>query len=294
MPVRVGFIGCGEVASIFSAAVREHGAEVAGFDVLEEKAGHAGLTFRPLPELARWSDILLSTVTTASAARAAEACVPHLKSGQLYIDLNSTSPSAKARLDEIVRPSGARFVEGAILGAVGVTRAGTRILLGGPHAGEAAETLGPLGLRVSPYSPEIGKASTFKMLRSVFSKGLEALILELLISGRRAGIEPDLWQDVSEFMARNPFERIAENWLQTHAVAFERRYQEMVQVRETMVEIGLEPVMTGATEAFFERSCALGLAEAFPSKPDSMHEVVSYMEQILGRKPGEAGEGQAS
>ena len=60
------------------------------------------------------------------------------------------------------------------------------------------------------------------------------------------------------------------------------------------VEIGLEPVMTGATEAFFERSCSLGLAEAFPSKPDSMHEVVSYMEQILGRKPGEAGEGQAS
>jgi 3-hydroxyisobutyrate dehydrogenase-like beta-hydroxyacid dehydrogenase len=291
MPVRVGFIGCGEVASIFSAAVREHGAEVAGFDVVPEKAAAAGLGFLPLPELAEWSDCVLSTVTTSSAARAAEACVPHLKEGQLYVDLNSTSPSAKQRLSEIVRPSGARFVEGAILGAVGVTRAGTRILLGGPAAGEAAEALGALGLHVSPYSPEIGKASMFKMLRGIFSKGLEALILELLIAGRRAGIEPDLWKDVSEFMARNPFERVAENWLQTHAVAFERRYQEMVQVRETIAEIGLAPVMTRATEAFFARSCQLGLSEAFPSRPASMDEVVAYMERRLGPEPAKAVEG---
>ena len=282
MPIRVGFIGCGEVGSIFSAAVREHGADVAAFDVVAEKAAGAGLAFRPLDELANWSDCLLSTVTTSSAAAVAEACAPHLKAGQLYVDLNSTSPSVKVRLSEIIRPTGARFVEGAILGAVGVTRASTRILLGGAAAEEAATALAALGLRVSAYSTEIGKASMFKMLRSIFSKGLEVLILELLIAGRRAGIEPDLWKDVSEFMARNPFEHIAENWLQTHAVAFERRYHEMVQVRETLGEIGLEPIMTRATEAFFARSCTLALHEAFPSKPASMDEVVAYMEARLG------------
>jgi hypothetical protein len=33
-----------------------------------------------------------------------------------------------------------------------------------------------------------GKAFMFKILRSIFSRGLETLILELLISGKRAGI----------------------------------------------------------------------------------------------------------
>ncbi len=293
MPVRVGFVGCGEVASIFSAAMLERGADVAAYDVVREKAAGAGLAFKPLPELVEWSDYLLSTVTTSSAAAVAAACTPNLKVGQFYVDLNSTSPSLKIRLSEVVRPSGARFVEGAILGAVGVTRAGTPILLGGTAAEEAAAALAALGLRVSAYSAEIGKASTFKMLRSIFSKGLEALILELLIAGRRAGIEADLWRDVSEFMARNPFERVADNWLQTHAVAFERRYHEMVQVRETMGEIGLEPIMTRATEAFFARSCTLGLTDAFPSKPSSMDQVVAYLERRLGPEPPKSREGQA-
>ncbi len=162
-----------------------------------------------------------------------------------------------------------------------MTGAATRILIGGPAARAVVESLQAVGLSVSFFSEEIGKASTFKMLRSIFSKGLEALILELLIAGRHAGIESDLWADIAEFMGRNSFDRVAENWLQTHAIACDRRYHEMVQVVETMREIGVAPVMTIATESFFNRSRALGLQQAFPAKPDSKEEVVAFMEQRL-------------
>jgi len=57
----------------------------------------------------------------------------------------------------------------------------------------------------------------------------------------------------------------------------------MVQVAETMRELGVEPVMTAGTEAFFRRSLSLGLREAFPEKPDSMQEVIDFIEQRLGR-----------
>jgi 3-hydroxyisobutyrate dehydrogenase-like beta-hydroxyacid dehydrogenase len=112
------------------------------------------------------------------------------------------------------------------------------------------------------------------MLRSIFSKGLEALILELLIAGRRAGIEASLWDDVCEFMTKNPFDRAAANWIETHPAACQRRYHEMAQVRQTLRDIGVPALMTMAAEAFFDRSRSSGLA-------DSGEDAVSFLERRL-------------
>lgn len=272
---KIGFVGFGEVARVFSKAMREHGAEIVACDVL------SGPGLVPLGEVAGQAECVLSTVTTDAAVEAAGQCAAHLASGQIYVDLNSTSPRVKLEIGKIIRAAGADFVEGAILGAVGVTGAATPILTGGRRGQEVAELLTRLGLSASFYSAELGKASQFKMLRGIFSKGLEALILELLVAGRRAGLEGDLWRDVCDFMTRNPFDRIAANWVTTHAVAHRRRCHEMQQVCRTMRELGLDPLMTTATEAFFQRSGALGLERDFSEKPDSMGAVVDCLERRL-------------
>lgn len=291
--VKIGFIGFGEVASIFSKAMCEKGAEILVYDILiSQKEGLKTIQKRiqaeeikicSLEEVVTSSQYILSTVTTQVAKDAARECTEYLDQGQVYVDLNSTSPTVKVEVGKIIQTSGADFVEGAILGAVGASGSKTHILTAGERGKETAETLNNLGLNVSYYSSEIGKASMFKMLRSIFSKGLEGLILELLIAGKRAGIEKDLWTDIAHFMNANSFERVASNWIQTHTVAYERRYHEMVQVRETMREIGVEPIMTSGTETFFKRSFSLSLRERFSEKPGSFEEVVEYMEKQLGQ-----------
>jgi 3-hydroxyisobutyrate dehydrogenase-like beta-hydroxyacid dehydrogenase len=290
-PVRVGFIGFGEVASILSVPLREKGAEVFAYDtlladeegrrLLERRVRTAGIQFCRLVDLVRHSDYVLSTVTTAAAKDAARTCAPHLRPGQVYLDLNSTAPSVKAELAKIVGASGAAFVEGAILGAVGATGAATEILTGGEAGAAVAERLRGLGLRVTHYSTQIGRASTFKMLRGIFSKGVEALLLELLIAGRCAGIEGELWREIVELLEQNPFERVASNWVRSHAVSCERREQELAQIAETMREMDVEPLMTTATRALFRRSCELGMNRAFREKPDSMEAVVDVLVERL-------------
>ncbi len=285
------FIGFGEVASIFSAAIREKGAEVSAYDILldsangretlQKRAKVKGISFLPLADAFTSADYSLSTVTTHVAEEAARSCAAYLKPGQVYLDLNATAPSVKHKISRIIDSTGADFVEGAILGAVGVTGPQTRILTGGPRSGEAAEILTRLGLNIASYSTEIGKASLFKMLRSIFAKGFEALLLEFLIAGHRAGIQNDLWQEITDLFSQNPFELVAANWVRTHATAHERRYHEMKQVTSVLQEIGIDPIVTSGTESFFERSCQLGLKEAFPEKPDSMEEVIEFMEKQL-------------
>lgn len=293
MPTRISFVGFGEVASVFSEVLREHGAEVTVYDVnltrpggrslLEGRAKAPGIEFRPLSEAVRGADYVLSTVRPQTARQAAEECAAHLRPGQRYVDFNSISPAAKIEVAGIVAASGADFVEGAILGAVGATGAATAALTGGAKGEAAAEALTRLGLRVSFLDGALGKVSMFKMLRSTFSKGLEALLLELLLAGRKAGLEKELWQDVVvDLMTRTPFERVASNWIRTHPAACARRHHEVTEVVDVLRNLGAGPVMTTATESFFERSSGLDFKSAFPEKPATVAEVLDFMAPQVG------------
>lgn len=289
---RIAFVGYGEVASAFSAALAARGARVSAYDVLLDQAGGperlaaraagTAIDFRPLPDALSGAAYVMSTVTTSVAVDAARSCARHLKADQTYLDLNATDPGVKLDIERAIAPSGAAFVEGAVLGAVGVTGARTEILLGGRHGRRAeAELAGELGLNVRHYSDEIGKASMFKMLRSVFSKGMEALLIEFLVAGERAGIREDLWREVTELFTAHPFEKTASNWVRSHATAHARRYHEMKQVANVLRQLGVEPTVTSATEAFFQRSGTLGLGDRFKTTPAAMDELVRFFDERL-------------
>lgn len=287
MEPRIGFVGCGEVGSIFSSELAAKNAQVLVTDALLEKPGGEELIRSrlgderigvvPLPELIASVDWVISTVTTQVAVQVARTCLRYLKPGQVFLDLNSTSPHVKQEIAGLMAGAGIDFVEGAILGAVGATREATRVLLTGSRGEEVAAVLNGYGLNTAVFGSRYGDAASFKMLRSVFSKGIECLLLEMLVAGNKAGIEQALWEDIVSFMSKNPFEKVASNWIQTHAVAYERRYHEMNQVVETLKELGVEPILSEATEAFFERSTSLGFPEAFPKKPESAGAVVEFM-----------------
>jgi len=284
---KIGVLGFGEAGAAFAGALAAAGARVYSYDLLWDDAGEAissrhreaqpGIEFCGLSELLAAAEIVLSTVTTDAALQAARACLPGIGPGQIYCDLNSTAPRVKREIDALYAASGAAFVEGAILGAIGVSGARSKILLGGEHAQPLSAKLNSLGLVTLAYSREIGKASTFKMLRSVFSKGLEALLVEFLMAGRKAGLERDLWREIAELMSGDRFDKVARNWVCSHAVAHQRRLHEMQQVDELLTEMGLESIMTAATTRFFERSTRLELGAAFARRPNDIEDTVDAL-----------------
>lgn len=287
----IGFLGFGEVASRFSASLSQHGAEVYAFDVLLTQAGGreklaaraagAPIAIVPLTEMTARVGLVLSTVTTDVALEAARACAAHLHRGHTFVDLNATSPTLKCDIGRVIAASGAEFVEGAILGAVGVTGADTRILVCGERGQSIAETLTGSGLNVGFYGTEIGRASTFKLLRSVFSKGLEALLLEARIAAGRAGLGDEVWREILETIDERPFAEVGGNWIRTHGTAHARRYHEMLEVEALLRDLGLDPLMTQAATALFQRSTTLQLSQAFPGPPKSADEVVAALDRLL-------------
>jgi len=281
---RIGFIGFGEVGKTFSREMSAKGAEVHYYDVANGKA-EPGMSYLPLPDLIRTCDIILSTVVSHAAVEVARQATRYLTGEKTYADMNSTSASVKKEIASIIAPSRATFIEGVILSAVGEEGAKAAILVAGEKAEEFAHLMNRLGLvNVRCFSPRIGDASLVKMIRSVFSKGVECLLLEMLTAAKRAGVEDRLWKDIVDFMMRHPFEKVAENWIRTHPLAYERRYHEMVQVIETLEEIRMEPLMSLATRDFFQRSRQMRLGDHFAEKPADFREVTHLLERELQRR----------
>lgn len=279
---RIGFIGFGEVGRTFSQEMKARGAEIFYYDVVEKEPA-VGVTPLPLKELVGRCEILLSTAATHVAVAVAEAAAPFLTPRNTYADMNSTSASVKRRIADIVAASKADFVEGAILSAVGEAGARASILVGGARAQAFAQRMNQLGLiNVKYFSARIGEASQVKMLRSIFSKGVECLLLEMLVAGRRAGVAEYLWEDIVGFMTKHPFQGIAENWIKTHPGACKRRYHEMEQVLETLRELDIEPVMTQGTTNFLKRSAESGLARQLAKKPETFWEVPEALRKLRG------------
>lgn len=287
--MKIGFIGLGKVAHVFTGAIAaaDPSAEIWGFDVFyaSQKERFEGL-YRDIPihfcdsaeQLARHSELVVSTVTTAVAVDAAAQIAPFMRKGQYYVDMNSTAPQRKIEIARIMEGA-CDFVEAAILGLVDVTGAKTKVLLCGEHADHVAGTLSRAGLNTHPFGSEIGRASMFKMIRSVFSKGVETLLIEMMVAGKKAGLYDEIWNDITDFMSQKPFRTIGEDWVATHAAASVRRQAEMEQVEETLRGLGVEPFMSAASVEVFKRSNERDISAHFSHGADRAEDVIDFIAQ---------------
>ncbi len=304
MPHCFGIVGHGVVGSVFSRLLCNHGARVLSYDRLLDRSETASLMRKKieddgskacsLAELLAASDYILSVVTPQSCREVADDVSRSLHGHQVFVDLTSTSPAVKRMLGAMVTNSGAIFVEGVILGAVSSFTSPV-ILLGGPAGESAASVLQQYGLAARFYSPEIGRAAAFKMLRSIFSKGIEAVLVETLVAARRAGLLDDIWEEIRTTLSTGKVEDTLEAWIRSHARSAQRRCREMQEVSQFLEEIGIRPVLSRASGQVFARSFELGVSRAFCQEPESFREVIEYLEQKEATVPrpaeqhGEAG-----
>ena len=220
----------------------------------------AGFAGAETPATALAGARLVFSVVTAdqalAAARSAAACD---LGGTVYFDCNSCAPGTKRKSAEVIEAAGGRYVDTAVMAAVGRTLHKTPLLLSGPHAYAGLAALSALGMRAQITPGAVGAASSIKMIRSIMIKGLEALTLECILAGRRAGVDEEVlsslevtfpglrWKEQSAYMMERAM---------THGI---RRAAEMREVAVTVEELGLRSAMSGATVVWEQAIGDLGL-----------------------------------
>ena len=194
MPPIVAVIAPGMMGSAVAQRLTSAGVQVrtllAGRSAASvARAQAAGLTDASHDQIAE-ADFILSIVPPGEAVALAESLSPAMRAvtrKPVYVDCNAVSPETVLRIDRVVRESGARFVDGGIIGPPPEQDSSrTRIYLSGPDAGTVT-VLEQYGLSMPVQPGPVGAASAMKMSYAGITKGFTALGATMMLAATRAG-----------------------------------------------------------------------------------------------------------
>ena len=253
--MRVAVLGLGEAGSIYAADLAARGSTVRGVDprVRAELPG-----VRQVPTIADAVDgaeVVLSLVGGEASTAAMDEALPAMADGALYADLNTSHPDTQRALAARAAGRGIPFSDVAILAPVGRARIDTDLLVSGVATPHLLGALRGVGIPAADAGPDAGAAAERKLLRSVFMKGVAALVFESATAAEKVGARDwVMGQIAAEF--GDGGEELVERMLEgtrRHAV---RRAAEMREVRSYLGSLEAAHPMTDGTIAWLERIAA--------------------------------------
>lgn len=247
-PPIVALLGLGEAGAAIASDLVAEGVVTRGWDPDPARAV-PGVEKAVSPvEAVGGADVVLSVNAQAAAVPAALSVVNALKTGQLFADLNTTSAEVKRQVAAALAPSGAAFVDVALLAPVPGMGVHTPCLVSGAGAERFAEIFGAFGMPVEVLSDVPGDAATRKLLRSVFMKGLAAAVVESLSAAELAGCETWLRAQIVAVLT-GADESLVDRLVQGSTQHARRRVDEMEAAAAVVAELGLEPHVALAAAA---------------------------------------------
>jgi 3-hydroxyisobutyrate dehydrogenase-like beta-hydroxyacid dehydrogenase len=243
--LRIAVLGLGEAGSLIAHDLVAAGVDVVGYDPLAIRV--AGVrSVGSEAEAGADADLVLSVNSSHDAMTALENALPGLRPGTLWADLNTASPGLKVALAERAKEHDVPVVDVALMSPVPGKGLRTPMFVAGEAADRYAELLGGLGADVVVQPGPVGTASSRKLLRSVFYKGLAAAVVEALRGAEAAGCGDWLRDHIAEELAsfdELTIDRLVEG-SRAHA---RRRADEMAAATEQLAELGVPARIAPAT-----------------------------------------------
>lgn len=285
----IAFIGFGEVAYCISKGLREDFSDsinIAATDIMIgsgkpyeklifERAKEVGATLFPdFGGAVKNADVVFSAVQGAHALEAGMQALDKMSGGAIFIDLTTANPYDKQKLEEIFSERGILFTDAAMLGPLPVYKHKVPMLLSGCGAERSIEIMTNWHMDVTFAEGPAGTASKIKLVRSVFMKGIQALLVETFLFARKVGVERTILDSISTTLNAMPFEATVKRMITADPIHAERRAHEVGDSILLMKEIGIQPIVASAAEARLLASAALGTREELGGKSPADIEAV--------------------
>ena len=243
----VALLGLGEAGSALAADLVAQGVRVWGWDP-DPSRSVAGVEPLQEPADVAVAEIVLSVNSPSAALDAARDASQAMTAGHVYVDANTASARLKREVAAEIEPSGAAFVDAALLDPVPAGGIRTRCLASGPGADRFAEAFRAWGMPVQTLGGLPGDAATRKLLRSIVMKGLAAAVLESLSAARAAGCEEWMRGEI-EALLDGADARLLDRLIIGSFTHAERRVGEMQAAASMEAELGVEPYVALAAAA---------------------------------------------
>lgn len=290
--MKLGFIGFGEVGYEISSGLKQEGLSgIVGYDIVQDdpklgalvrsRAKDANVQLLPnWQEVVKYATVIIAAVPGANAFDAALEGVKALDSIKIYVDVSTSSPKTKKKISEIVRKTGAKFVDGAMMGLLIMTQHKVPTLLSGDGADEYISRMTPYHMKLTKISDTPGDAIGIKLVRSIYMKGMIALSAEMLEAATKLQVERRVLDSVSDTLNAGPFEEVLTFLFTAGSIHAKRQAHEMEDVRSMLEELEIKPTMTIATEKRLTWLASKNIREKFHGKrPEKLEQVVKAFDE---------------
>ncbi len=290
--MKIGFIGFGEAAyhlalGFGSEGIREMTAcrlgtgDPARDRLRKENAEEAGVKMvGDLSELLSEAEVVFSAVPASASLQAAREAAGHLSPRQLYVDIAASTPGLKQEIFEVLRKSGARYVDAAVLGGLPGEKHRVPIAASGNGAEVFQALFTPFHMQISLAGEEPGAASAIKLIRSIFMKGISALMLETMEAADHYGVSQEVTASLAASMDSVPFLDHLDRLVTGSAIHARRRADELEGSLAMLEEAGLDGSMTRAARDRLRGLEGFAFDRIFlGQKPSGWAEIIEIMRQ---------------
>lgn len=222
--------------------------------------------------------IIAAVPASASLEVAAQVATAELN-GSFYVDVASASPHKKVDASRLIECAGARYIDAAVMGSVITGGLAVPVYASGSEAEQWAAFVEPLGMAVTVVAGPPGRAAELKLIRSVYTKGRDALVVEMLLAARRSGLTRQVLASVRGPGEEVTFDVLAERLacgLVTHA---QRRAEELEVVADLLEHLGVAGMAAlGSLERVrwvVERCSAMDFV---PRRPRDLQEALEMLD----------------
>jgi len=204
MMAKVAIIAPGAMGSAVGRRLSEHGARVltslTGRSIATvRRAEMTGMIGADDDAIAQ-ADVILSILPPNEAFALAERLAAPLSRAShkaIFADCNAINVETVRRIDAVITPTGAAFVDGGIIGPPPGQSGNPTFYFSG-QAAPALAGLCDLGLNVRIMKAPLGAASALKMSYAGINKGTTLLTAAMLLGASRAGAADALRAELSE------------------------------------------------------------------------------------------------
>jgi 3-hydroxyisobutyrate dehydrogenase len=276
---RIGFIGLGNMGGRMTRRLVDAGIAVLGYDTMRERIDAAGAKAAgTIGDVIAYADVVMMSLPDSKVVEAVveseEGVLAHCRAGQIVVDLSTAAASSTIRLGKRFAERGVHYVDAGISGGAAAAEKGSLTLMVGGNADAVAAlqwAFAPISSKVA-HMGESGAGHTTKLLNNFLNAVSLAASAEVMVAGKKAGLDLHLLLDVLNsssgvnFATLNRFPKIVDGDYLEGGLTGKLMTKDVVLYVDRARELGVVSMNAAGPLASFGLGTALGYGDVISNR----------------------------
>jgi 3-hydroxyisobutyrate dehydrogenase len=269
----IGFIGLGNMGGRMTRCITRNGIEVIGFDANMASIEAAGaVAAASAGDVTDRADVIFLSLPDSRVVEAVvlgdDGVLAHARDGQIIVDLSTASPGSTREIADALASKNAIYLDAGISGGAAAAEKGTLTLMVGGDEG-SLDRVRPVMANFASnvfYMGASGSGHTTKLLNNFLNAVALSATSEVMVAGRRAGLDMDALLGVLNtssgvnFATLNRFPKIVHGDYLKGGLTNSLMMKDVLLYTELIAELGVAGVHASGPLASFGAALATGRA----------------------------------